>query len=232
MGLFALRFCFKVFFIILLLPFCSLSQPQWMMRKYVATYSAAAVQQMNRHGIPASVILAQAIFESRCGNSPLAKRSNNHFGIKCHREWTGDSIHQNDNKHMECFRQYETVEESYEDHSLFLKSRRWYLPLFALHLTDYRSWCYGLKAAGYATCPSYAQELVFIIELMKLYQFDKPMALARCRPSTPKKEFMVNRNSLADLPLYHFAATGLLGLDERDIHLRSLDLLMEEAEQG
>jgi flagellum-specific peptidoglycan hydrolase FlgJ len=146
--------------------------------EYIETYSVEAVQQMVEHHIPASVIIAQAILESRSGTSDLARRSNNHFGIKCHIEWGGDTIVKHDDTLSECFRRYDTSIDSYTDHSLFLKSRARYAALFELPVSDYAAWCYGLKSAGYATCPNYAELLITIIENFKLYELDRPTYLS------------------------------------------------------
>ena len=123
------------------------------------------------YGIPASITLAQGILESDCGNSRLAVEGNNHFGIKCH-EWTGSSILNDDDLKGECFRKYKHAEESFIDHSLFLSQRSRYAPLFNLKITDYKGWAYGLKQAGYATNPQYANLLIKIIEDNQLYKFD------------------------------------------------------------
>ena len=137
---------------------------------YIRLYASIAVEQMQRHGIPASITLAQGLLESGAGKSRLAVRGNNHFGIKCH-DWTGNKIYKNDDEDNECFRSYNSAKESFEDHSLFLKRKR-YEQLFTYKITDYRSWAKGLKACGYATSPTYAQSLINIIEDYQLYRFD------------------------------------------------------------
>ncbi len=126
---------------------------------------------MQRYGIPASITLAQGVLESGAGNSRLATVANNHFGIKCH-DWTGPSISHDDDEQGECFRVYGSAIESFEDHSKFLRGRRRYSSLFQLARTDYRGWAYGLKRAGYATNPAYANSLIDIIELYRLYEYD------------------------------------------------------------
>jgi LysM repeat protein len=141
--------------------------------EYIETYKDLAIKEMLEFKIPASIKLAQAILESGDGNSPLAKYAKNHFGIKCHKDWNGPTFYQDDDKKNECFRKYHDVEESYRDHSLFLKERKWYAELFELKLTDYKGWAYGLKKAGYATHPKYAELLIEIIEKNELYRFDK-----------------------------------------------------------
>jgi len=140
---------------------------------YINTFKEDAVKEMYLHKIPASIVLAQALFESDNGNSELARFAKNHFGIKCKLEWNGDSYTKDDEEKNECFRKYNSVLESYSDHSQFLKSRPRYAFLFDIPLTDYKSWCYGLKEAGYATDPNYAIRLINIIEKYKLYEFDQ-----------------------------------------------------------
>jgi LysM repeat protein len=128
---------------------------------------------MKKTGVPASITLAQGMYESDYGNSPLAKKANNHFGIKCHKEWDGPTYHQDDDAADECFRKYEAVQQSYDDHSYFLRSRERYSSLFTLDITDYKGWAHGLKKAGYATNPHYASKLVELIERYKLNELDK-----------------------------------------------------------
>lgn len=142
--------------------------------EYVDRYKSIAVAQMERYGIPASITMAQGILESDCGNSWLSLQSNNHFGIKCKRNWTGEKIYYDDDAKGECFRCYPSVEASYHDHAEFLDSQPRYDSLFAYSPTDYKSWARGLKAAGYATAPDYAHRLVRIIEENRLYLLDQP----------------------------------------------------------
>ncbi|MCH2234863.1 MAG: glucosaminidase domain-containing protein [Crocinitomicaceae bacterium] len=140
--------------------------------EYVEYWKITAIEQMNDHGIPASITLAQGILESGNGNSRLAKEANNHFGIKCHRGWDGATFIQDDDKKNECFRSYDNASQSYEDHSLFLTGRERYSDLFELKLTDYKGWAKGLKSAGYATNPKYADLLIDLIEKNDLAQYD------------------------------------------------------------
>ena len=142
--------------------------------EYIDRYMHIAVAHMERYGIPASITLAQGILESDCGNSLLSMKSNNHFGIKCKRNWTGDRVYHDDDAKGECFRAYPSVEASYEDHAEFLDSQPRYDSLFAYASDDYKSWARGLKAAGYATAPDYAQRLIRIIEESQLYLLDRP----------------------------------------------------------
>ncbi len=139
---------------------------------YISVYKAKAVNEMLVHGIPASITLAQGMLESGNGNSDLAVNANNHFGIKCHKEWCGPSFIKDDDEKNECFRKYENVSESYNDHSLFLKTRPRYAFLFQLAKTDYVAWAKGLKSAGYATHPEYAEKLIDLIEKNKLFELD------------------------------------------------------------
>ena len=141
--------------------------------EYIARYKHIAIAHMERYGIPASITMAQGILESDCGNSRLARNSNNHFGIKCKKSWTGDRVYHDDDAKGECFRSYRSIEESYLDHAEFLDSSPRYDSLFAYSPTDYRSWARGLKAAGYATAPDYAQRLIKIIEDSHLYLLDQ-----------------------------------------------------------
>mgnify|MGYP003306700699 CR=1 FL=1 len=141
--------------------------------EYIDKYKHIAIDHMERYGIPASITLAQGILESDSGNSNLARRSNNHFGIKCKKGWKGERVYHTDDAPDECFRKYDTVEESYQDHADFLDQSPRYDSLFAYSASDYRSWARGLKAAGYATAPDYAQRLTKIIEDNKLYLFDE-----------------------------------------------------------
>jgi flagellum-specific peptidoglycan hydrolase FlgJ len=127
---------------------------------------------MAEYKIPASITLAQGIFESACGTSRLATHANNHFGIKCHKEWEGDTIRHDDDERQECFRKYTRAEESYNDHSQFLISRPRYANLFTLNVLDYKAWAHGLKAAGYATNPQYADRLISLIERFDLARQD------------------------------------------------------------
>ncbi len=127
---------------------------------------------MIEYRIPASIILAQGIYESNAGRSPLSTEANNHFGIKCHKDWTGNTYTQDDETKNECFRKYNSPEESFRDHSLYLTRQDRYKPLFNLEITDYKGWAIGLKSYGYATNPQYAVHLIKTIEDYRLYQFD------------------------------------------------------------
>lgn len=136
---------------------------------YIAQYSDLAIEQQRKHKVPAAITMAQGILESAAGRSELAVKANNHFGIKCTSDWQGRTINKDDDKANECFRRYARVEDSYEDHSLFLLRKR-YESLFALPIGDYKGWAHGLKACGYATDPKYPEKL---IQLIELYELDK-----------------------------------------------------------
>lgn len=140
-------------------------------RNYIEKYKDIAIRQMRSERIPASIIMAQGLLESAAGTSFLAVEANNHFGIKCAENWTGKSVRKDDDRRNECFRKYEQVEDSYRDHSAFLKRDR-YASLYSLDPTDYRAWAKGLKAAGYATDPLYAEKLIRIIENYSLHELD------------------------------------------------------------
>ena len=140
-------------------------------QQYIDQYKDIAIEQMQRWKIPASITLAQGIFESGAGQSELAVKGNNHFGIKCH-GWTGRTLYHNDDQQDECFRAYPSAFDSYEDHSRFLANGQRYRSLFSLKTTDYKGWARGLKAAGYATNPQYADRLIELIQLYRLYQYD------------------------------------------------------------
>ena len=140
---------------------------------YIQKFAPIAVKKMHEHGIPASITLAQGVLESGSGRSQLARRSNNHFGIKCHRGWEGHSVTHDDDEKGECFRKYKYPETSYEDHSQFLLTRKRYASLFRLRHTDYKGWAYGLKRAGYATDRKYPQKLISIIKKYNLDKYDR-----------------------------------------------------------
>ncbi|CAM1334843.1 glucosaminidase domain-containing protein [Tenacibaculum aestuariivivum] len=140
---------------------------------YIQKFAPIAVKKMYEHNIPASITLAQGVLESGSGRSPLAIRSNNHFGIKCHKGWEGKSVTHDDDAKGECFRKYKYPQTSYEDHSLFLTSRKRYASLFKLGHTNYKGWAYGLRRAGYATDKRYPQKLISIIEKYNLDSYDR-----------------------------------------------------------
>ncbi|MFY7964026.1 MAG: glycoside hydrolase family 73 protein [Chitinophagaceae bacterium] len=138
---------------------------------YVDTYKDIAIKEMQRSGVPAAITLAQGILESQYGESELSKKSNNHFGIKCKLDWTGEKVYHDDDTRQECFRKYPTAADSYKDHSDFLKSRPHYASLFTLNPTDFESWARGLKKAGYATESNYPEMLIKVINDYNLNQY-------------------------------------------------------------
>ncbi len=148
------------------------SQTKMTRGEYIEKYKVIAIQEMVEFNIPASITLAQGIVESGNGNSRLAREANNHFGIKCHTGWEGDFVRENDDAPNECFRKYKDPLESYKDHSFFLSQRSRYASLFELEITNYKAWARGLKKAGYATNPKYANMLIKIIEENNLQKYD------------------------------------------------------------
>lgn len=152
---------------------------------YIRKYAPISVKEMHKNKIPASITLAQGILESGRGRSQLALKSNNHFGIKCHSQWQGERVYHDDDEKGECFRKYQYVETSYDDHSAFLTERKRYAFLFNYGAKDYKKWAKGLKKAGYATDKKYPNKLIKIIEDYKLYEFDK----------VKKKDFKVEENA-------------------------------------
>ncbi len=142
-------------------------------KMYIKKFAPAAIKNMRFYKIPASITLAQGVLESGYGESTLAKKANNHFGIKCHKDWKGKSIKHDDDEKDECFRSYRNPLKSYRDHSLFLVDRDRYSGLFKLKRKDYRGWATGLKSAGYATDPKYADKLISLIERFNLNRFDE-----------------------------------------------------------
>ncbi len=180
---------------------------------YIRDYADLAVDQMKRYKIPASITLSQGLLESGAGQSTLARRSNNHFGIKCGNNWTGRSVRANDDAPNECFRAYSNVKDSYEDHSKFLTQNRRYASLFSLKQTDYRGWAQGLKKAGYATDRSYATKLISIIEDYELYKYDtKSMSKReerRWQKELKKKPWLANPHDV-------YIANGIAYVIARD----------------
>ena len=162
----------RLFISILLLSvsLCSVAQ-KISVEEYIEQYKDIAVREMKRMGVPASITLAQGILETEFGNSDLVKKSNNHFGIKCKDSWTGERVYHDDDANGECFRAYEKAEDSYRDHSNYLRGNTRYGFLFKLDATDYKGWAYGIKRAGYATNPKYPDILIKNIEQYNLQQY-------------------------------------------------------------
>lgn len=167
--------------------------------EYIEKWKSVAIQKMHEHKIPASITLAQGILESASGNSRLAVEGNNHFGIKCHNTWTGATIYHDDDKKGECFRKYKKAEESFDDHSEFLKKKR-YEALFELKITDYKGWAKGLKKAGYATNPKYPQLLIDLIERYDLAQYDKAdLIIVENNPKDKKQKKDTIKGNIEDV---------------------------------
>ncbi|MFA6863917.1 MAG: glucosaminidase domain-containing protein [Dysgonamonadaceae bacterium] len=169
--------CVKLLFVLLFIlssVFSGFSQKRYeIYEDYIDTYSRIAVDHMRKYNIPASITLAQGLLESGAGRSEITKRSNNHFGIKCHRDWKGGRIYAKDDTPNDCFRKYRRAEDSFEDHSQFLVTGVRYKFLFNLSPTDYKGWARGLQKSGYATDRAYANKLIKLIEDYELYRFDK-----------------------------------------------------------
>ena len=177
------RYIFLFFFIAL--SFLAIAQPaeyKLSPKEYIDRYKDDAIKEMLMHGVPASITLSQGMLESANGNSPLAVYANNHFGIKCHKGWTGLTFIQDDDAKNECFRKYASALESFSDHSAFLSGRSRYAFLFDLKKTDYRGWAKGLKKAGYATNPRYPELLIRLIERHNLSQYDKVKTMPSLKP--------------------------------------------------
>lgn len=169
-----MKLSYKILTLVLLLVTGLSAQNRVMspQERYISQFAGLAVEEMYRSGVPASITLAQGLLESRYGLSELAVNGNNHFGIKCHNTWDGRRMYHDDDRKGECFRKYSSPEESFRDHSDFLRYRDRYKFLFDLETTDYEGWAYGLKKAGYATDPAYPSKLIRLIEDYRLYEYD------------------------------------------------------------
>ena len=152
---------------------------------YIENYKQIAMDEMQQYGIPASITLAQGILESGAGRGDLTRRANNHFGIKCHRGWTGERVYHDDDELQECFRKYKDPRTSFRDHSLFLTERSRYRNLFSLRQNDYKGWARGLKKAGYATDPRYPNKLIALIEKYDLDQYDRQVLKGKPKGDRP-----------------------------------------------
>jgi LysM repeat protein len=178
---------------------------------YIKTYADLAIREMQRTGVPASIKIAQGILETGAGKSDLVQRSNNHFGIKCKSNWNGEKVYHNDDEEGECFRKYGSAENSYRDHSDYLASQPRYATLFDNDADDYNAWAWGLKKAGYATNPVYAQTLIRYIETYSLNELNK---IARKGASNSLNEFYTRLESQTTNPL--LAQTSLLKEQENE----------------
>lgn len=186
-----------LFFLIFVLTFITSSaqtqQQKTLAEAYLRKYASLAVKEMQRSGVPASITLAQGMLESSYGNSELAVKANNHFGIQCHDDWTGKSYEHMDAGELRQFRQYKSVLESYADHSDFLVNKSRYSALFKLDRTDYKAWANGLKQAGYAEDPDYASKLIRMIEMFRLYEYDN----VKESPEEAPRQLRTNRYNLS-----------------------------------
>lgn len=170
--------------------------------EYIERYKNIAIEQMDKYHIPASITMAQGLLESGAGRSELARKANNHFGIKCGSDWRGPTSHHDDDANHECFRSYKNAKESYEDHSIFLTTKKRYASLFRLNIYDYKGWARGLKAAGYATNPAYANNLIRIIETYSLDELDNSrkskfitkIELAEAKSNAFRQIYQYNKN--------------------------------------
>ena len=207
---------FRCFFILCLVSSELYAQQNPDYKAYINRFDDIAVSEMYRSGIPASITLAQGLLESGAGLSQLAVKSNNHFGIKCHNGWQGGRVYHDDDAKGECFRKYDDPEESYRDHSDFLRYRDRYKFLFEFEITDYKSWAHGLKKAGYATDPKYPSKLINLIETYKLYKYDtsKPAKSAGSQsgkkaavtpPPPPSQLEQVVRVDVSKRETFHFS---------------------------
>lgn len=207
---------FRCFFILCLVSSALNAQQNPDYKAYINRFDDIAVSEMYRSGIPASITLAQGLLESGAGLSQLAVKSNNHFGIKCHNGWQGGRVYHDDDAKGECFRKYDDPEESYRDHSDFLRYRDRYKSLFEFEITDYKSWAHGLKKAGYATDPKYPSKLINLIETYKLYKYDtsKPAKSAGSQsgkkaavtpPPPPSQLEQVVRVDVSKRETFHFS---------------------------
>ncbi|NDW08852.1 glucosaminidase domain-containing protein [Dysgonomonas sp. 520] len=155
---------------------------------YIKLYKDVSIEHMGKYKIPASITLAQGLLESGAGTSSLAKKANNHFGIKCHSDWTGKKYYMKDDGPKDCFRHYNSVADSYNDHAVFLTKYARYSPLFKLDITDYKGWAKGLQTSGYATDKGYANKLIGMIETYELYEYDKSDGKKESKKDKKEKE--------------------------------------------
>jgi hypothetical protein len=213
-----IKFIPAFFILLIFIPGLVQGQRKMTVEQYIEMYKDIAMDEMRRHGIPASIKLAQGILESGFGNSDLAVIGKNHFGIKCH-GWAGRTFYKDDDHKDECFRAYDDPLQSFRDHSMFLKTRAHYAPLFELNVMDYRAWARGLRQAGYATNPRYPELIIGIVERNQLDRFDRlafeSMAITNGhRPeSRPAGRIGSPNNNHAD----EFATVGI----GREVHLNN-----------
>lgn len=194
---------------------------------YIEKYKDVAIREMEEYRIPASITLAQGLLESGAGSSELALKANNHFGIKCQKNWTGETVYHDDDAKGECFRKYTEVLESYEDHSKFLKAGQRYASLFELASTDYKGWARGLKKAGYATLPTYADRLIDIIELYELTQYDK--LVLKGQESTPPPVMQAKPAEAKSAPIAKPAAKPKRSFWDKLFHKNEMPDLVKDS---
>ncbi|HEU0228818.1 MAG TPA: glucosaminidase domain-containing protein [Arachidicoccus soli] len=198
---------------------------------YISQYKDIAMEEMIRTGVPASITLAQGILESGCGQSILARESNNHFGIKCKTEWTGGKVYHDDDARNECFRVYASAADSYRDHSNFLKNRPYYTDLFSLDPRNYTAWAYGLKKDGYATEKDYPKNLIHIIETYHLENYSD-LALAKEKnPDAPAANYALNiTDTNKDITTNNLNATATVNSSDISIPVHSEERKMRVAQ--
>ena len=178
---------------------------------YILQYKDIAMGNMQKYGIPASIILAQGILESGAGRGDLALEANNHFGIKCHNDWLGESVRHDDDSAQECFRKYKEASESYRDHALFLVGKNRYATLFTYEKDDYKAWAKGLRVCGYATDPNYPDKLISYIERYNLHQYDCQI--------TGKTYVAINKSAPTRKPSYDVASDPKINMNSNDPNL-------------
>ncbi|MHC0442966.1 glucosaminidase domain-containing protein [Flavobacterium sp. 3-210] len=182
-----------------------------LVNSYILQYKDIAMGNMQKYGIPASIILAQGILESGAGKGDLAVDANNHFGIKCHKDWLGESVRHDDDAEQECFRKYKEASESYRDHALFLVGKKRYESLFTYEKDDYKAWAKGLRACGYATDPNYPDKLISYIERYNLHQYDCQI--------TGKNYVAINKTAPPRKSSYDVSSDPKINLDSNDPNL-------------
>ncbi|WPO76902.1 glucosaminidase domain-containing protein [Flavobacterium sp. KACC 22761] len=182
-----------------------------LVNNYILQYKDIAMGNMQKYGIPASIILAQGILESGAGKGDLAVDANNHFGIKCHKDWLGESVRHDDDAEQECFRKYKEASESYRDHALFLVGKKRYETLFTYEKDDYKAWAKGLRACGYATDPNYPDKLISYIERYNLHQYD-------CQV-TGKNYVAINKTAPPKKSSYDVASDPKINMSSNDPNL-------------
>lgn len=194
---------------------------------YIKQYKDAAIEEMKRSGVPASITLAQGMLESGYGESVLCKKSNNHFGIKCKTEWTGEKVYHDDDEKGECFRAYASAADSYKDHSDFLKSRPWYAFLFKLDPTDYEGWAYGLKKAGYATEKNYPQSLIRIIKEYNLQDYTLAALKKKTETESASTEIVQAENNVIEPKKVDTAAIVKPTITNDSVELAKVEIVEE-----